>query len=94
MNVESSRANSAHRAGTGSAHAVGVHVAQALAKLRQAGRARDPRILGDIALSDKALGKAHGFADAIEDRELPVAQLADDHVKTVGAEVDGRDDLG
>ena len=36
-------------------------------------------------------GQPDGFAQTIENGNLPMPQLADDHVKTVGAEVNGRD---
>lgn len=53
-----------------------------------------PGICRQFARCGKALGQPHGFANAIDDRQLPVAQFADDHVKTVGTEIDSRYDLG
>lgn len=38
--------------------------------------------------------QAYRFPDAIDNRNLAVAQFADNHVETVGAEVDGSDYLG
>ncbi len=84
-------ANGARTCGT---NPVRMDVAQTLTKTRQAVERTNAGIRGDDALVREALGQAHGFANAIENRELPVAQLADDHVKAVGAEVDSRDDLG
>lgn len=38
-------------------------------------------------------GETHGFAQAINDRELAVAQGRDHHVKTIGTEIDSRDNI-
>ena len=58
------------------------HTRRALARVSRQGP-----VLG------KSLGQPHGLAQPVDDRELPVAQLADDHVETVGAEVNCGDDL-
>jgi hypothetical protein len=70
-----------------------MHVAQALAKTRQAIQRSLPRIVRQIAPCREALGQANGLPDTINDGELAMAQLTNDHMKTGRAEVDGRNNL-
>ena len=86
-------ARASDRAGTSRAYVGRAHRTQTLAKLGQAGNRPLPGSRRQRAVVRQTLGQAHGFPEAIDDRELAMAQLADDHVKTVGSEVDGRNDL-
>jgi hypothetical protein len=87
-------ASAPNRAGTRGPHLAGVDVAKALAESRQAIERAFARRRGNVAAAREALGQAHGFANSIENSELAMAQLANDHVKAVGTEIDRRDDLG
>src|SRR5690606_24168464 len=69
-----------------------MHVPQALAEARQARERAPLRGRGKLTARLQPFGQAHGFLEAVDDRELPVAQLADDHVEAVRAEIDGGDD--
>ena len=60
-----------------------MHVAQTLTEQREAMQRSRPRIRRQIATIGQALGETDGFLDAIDDCELPVAELSDDHVKPV-----------
>ena len=81
------------RARTGRADAGSVHFAKPLAEQRQAVQCSCSGVRREIATFGQSLREADGFLDAVDNRELPVSQLADDHVKTVGAEVNRSDDL-
>jgi hypothetical protein len=70
-----------------------MHVTQAFAETGQTVDRAFACIIEQIALRRKTLGQSYCFANAIEDGELAMAQLADNHVKTVGAEIDGSDDF-
>jgi hypothetical protein len=49
--------------------------------------------LHEVTAGRQPLREPDGLSNAIDDDELAMAQLADDHVKTVGSEVNGSDDL-
>jgi hypothetical protein len=87
-------ASSAQRAGTGGANAARMHVPQALAEAGQAIQGPIPGGGRQVTAGQQAFGQADGLAQTVEYGELAMAQLADDHVKTVGTEVYGGDDLG
>ena len=73
----------AQRVGAHHAHAVGVHVAQPLAKTLQAGERAGRHILVDAAVLGHAGGEAHHLAQAIDDDQLAVRVARDHHVETV-----------
>ena len=81
----------ANRAGTGRADSVGVHITQAFAESRQTIERPRAGVGGNIAACRQSFRESHGFSNSIEDSKLPVAQLADNHVKAVGAEIDRSD---
>jgi hypothetical protein len=70
-----------------------MHVTQSLAKSGQAIDSSGTRIGRQISRRRQTFREAHGLPNSVDDRELPVPQLTDDHVKTVGTEVNGSDDL-
>jgi hypothetical protein len=72
----------------------GLECREALAEPGQA-RQRDLCSLGgdSPARSSKPGAEPDHFADAVENRDLAVAAASHHHVKTVGAEIDGRDDI-
>ena len=85
-------ASAADRARARGADVVGVDVAKALPEACEAVHGPVPGRVRKVALLRQALGEAHGLPDTIDDGELAVPELADDHVKGVRAEVDGCDD--
>ena len=87
------RCASAQRVGAHHAHAVGVHVAQALAEALQAGERARRDLLVDAAVLGDAGGQAHHLAQPVDDDELAVRVARDHHVEAVGPEVDGREDV-
>ena len=76
------------------AHAVGVHVAQALAEALEAGERARRHVLVDAAVLGHAGGQAHHLAQAVDDDQLAVRVARDHHVETVGAQVDRRQYVG
>ena len=70
------------------AHAVGPHVAQALAESLQARQRARRDILVQPSIGLEAGAEPHHFAQAIEDDQLAVRVTRDHHVKTVGTEID------
>ena len=73
------------RVGAHHAHAVGVHVAQALAEALQAGERTCRHVLVDAAVLGDAGGQAHHLAQAVDDDQLAVRVARDHHVEAVGA---------
>jgi hypothetical protein len=71
-----------------------VHLPESFAETREAVDRADACVGGEVAALRQAFGEAYGLANAVDDDELAMPQLADDHVKAVGTEIDGRDDLG
>ena len=84
----------AQRVGADDAHALGAHVAQALAEALEALQRALRRFAAQAALFVEARGEANHLAQAVDDDELPVVVTGDDHVKAVRAEVDRREDVG
>ncbi len=78
------------RVGADHAHAVGVHVTQALAEALQAGERAGGHVLVDAAVLGDACGQAHHLAQAVDDDQLAVRVARDHHVEAVGAQVDRR----
>ena len=88
------RRGAAQGIGAHHAHAVGAHGAQPLAEsLEAAQRTVRRRIVQSPAVAE-AGGQAHHFAQSIQDDELAVRVARDDHVKTVGTEIDGGEHVG
>jgi hypothetical protein len=71
-----------------------MHIAQPLAKPRQAIKGSLSGRIPEPAFILKPFGQAHGFSQPVDDRQLTVAKLANDHVKTIGAEIYGSEDFG
>ena len=84
----------AQRVGADHAHAVGVHVAQALAEALQAAERARRHVLVDAAVLGDAGGQAHHLAQAVDDDQLAVRVARDHHVEAVGAQVDRGEDVG
>ena len=81
------------RVGAHHAHAVGVHGAQALTEsLEAAQRALRGGVVEPAAVAE-ARGEAHHLAQPVEDDQLAVRVARDDHVKAVGAQIDGGEDV-
>jgi hypothetical protein len=70
-----------------------LHIAEQLPESRQAIKCTSAGVGCNIAALRQTRREPHGFFVAIDDRELPVAQLAYDHMKTVGAEIYGANDF-
>ena len=84
----------AQRVGADHAHAVGVHVAQALAEALEAGERARGHVLVEAAVLVHAGGQAHHLAQAVDDDQLAVRVARDHHVEAVGAQVDRGEDVG
>ncbi len=82
------------RIGANAAHAVGVHVAQALAEALEAPERARRHVLVDAAVLGHARGQAHHLAQPVDDDQLAVRVARDHHVETVGAEVHRRKHVG
>ena len=80
--------------GADHAHAVGVHRAQPLPESLEAAQRTIGRGVVQPAAVAQARGQAHHFAQSVEDDELAVRIARDDHVKTVGAQIDGGEHVG
>ncbi|MNI74739.1 hypothetical protein D3C73_1308430 [compost metagenome] len=83
------RAQLAHRVGGQCTHAMRRDVADALAEPGQALQRALSRCCGESALAVQAVGHAHGFAQAVDHPQLAKRVTRDDHVETIGAKVDG-----
>jgi hypothetical protein len=77
--------------GADRAHRVVRQGAQALAEARQAVQGALLRLDGELLALVQAGAQAHALAQAVDDLELTVVQVGDDHVKAVGAEIDRGD---
>ena len=53
-----------------------------------------PRPLSQCSFVFETLGKSHDLLEAIDAGDPAIPVFTDDHVKTVGAEVDGSQNLG
>ena len=87
------RLRSAQRIGADDAHAFRLHVVQPLAEAFQARERCLRRLACQSTLLVEAGAEPHHLAQAIQDDELPVRVAGDDHVETVGAQVDRGDDV-
>ncbi len=76
------------------AHAVGAHGAQPLAEALQAAQGAVGGAVIQTPAVAQAGGEPHHFTQTIEDDELAVRVARDHHVKTVGAQIDGREHVG
>jgi hypothetical protein len=83
----------ANGAGAGSTYAPRTHLAKTLAKSRQAVKRTRPSVGREVTAGGQALCEPHGFLNAINDGELTMTQLPNNHVKAVRAEVNARDYL-
>ncbi len=84
----------AERVGADDANALGLHVAQPLAESLQACERNVDGLALQAALFVQTGAEPHALAQAILDDELPVRMTGNDHVKTVGTEIDRRNDVG
>ncbi len=71
------------------AHAVGVHGAQALAEALEAAQGAIRRCVIQASAIAQAGSQTHHFPQPVQDDELAVRMARHDHVKAVGAQVDG-----
>ena len=67
---------------------------QSLAETFQAGQCGVDSCAVEPAGLIESCGQPDHFTQAIENDELPVRIAGDDHVETVGAQVDGGDNVG
>jgi hypothetical protein len=75
------------------ANVIGTHVAQSLAESLQALERSRRDFLVEATVRFEPGAEANHLAQAIEDDELAVRIARDDHVETVGAEIDGGEDV-
>ena len=71
-----------------------MHVAQPFAEPRQAIKGPLTSRIRQPAFILQAFGQTHRFSQTVNDRQLTVAKLANDHVKTIGAQVYSGEDFG
>src|ERR1019366_9668548 len=83
----------AQRVGTDDTHAIGVYVAQALAKTLQTRKRPRCGFLVDTAVLLDTGGNTHHLAQAINDDELAVRVARDDHVEAVRPQVDSGENI-
>ncbi len=84
----------AQRVGAHDAHALGLHVAQALAEALETFQRARGHGLVDAALVVESGRQAHHLAQPVEDRQLAVRVARHHHVKAVRSQIDGRNDVG
>ena len=77
------------RAGAGGANPGRMHIAQALTETGQAIQRACPGCTGQGPFVLQPFRQADRLLETVDNGELAVPQLADDHVKTVGTEIDG-----
>ena len=65
-----------------------MHITQPLAKPGQAINRSIPGVFTKTAVCAQALREPNCLSQTIDDHKLAVAKLADDHVKTVGSQID------
>ena len=85
---------SPQRVGPHDAHALCLHVAQSLAETLETRERSVHGLTIESARLIETRRKPDHLAQAIDDRELAVRIARDDHVKTIGAQIDGGDDVG
>ena len=80
--------------GADDTHAVGAHGAQPLPESFETAQCAVRGGVIQPAAVAQARGQAHHFAQSIEDDELAVRITRDDHVKAIGAQIDGGEHVG
>ena len=80
--------------GADHAHAVGVHGAQPLPEAFEAAQCALGRRVVQPAAVAQARGQSHHLAETIQNDQLAVRITRDDHVKAVGAQIDGGEHVG
>ena len=75
------------------AQLVGVNLAQSLTEALEAGERSRSDLSIETTLLVEARAETYAFAKTIDDRELPVDIPGDNHVKAVGTEIDGHQEL-
>jgi len=78
----------AQRVGTDHAHAVRRQLAQTLTEALKAGQGARLGLARQLAVGAEAGGEAHGFTQPVQHLQLAVVLARDQHVETVGAEID------
>ena len=68
-----------------------MHVTQPLAKPGKTINRSMPRVFAEIAVCTQALREPNGLSQTIDNDELAVAKLANDHMKTIGPQIDRGD---
>ena len=82
------------RIGADHAHAVGVHGAQPLTEALEAAQcALGRRVIQPPAVA-QARGQPHHLSETIQNDELAVRITRHDHMKAVGAQIDGGEHVG
>ena len=75
-------------------HAVGMHGAQPLTEAFETAQGALRRRLVQPPAAIQACGQTHHLAQPIQNDQLAVRLTRHDHVKAVGAQIDGREDVG
>jgi hypothetical protein len=86
-------ARAAQCAGARRPHTGRVHVTQTLAEAGQAFECPDSCSRTQVPVPRQSFGKANRFSQSINYCQLAKAQLTNDHVETVGSEIDGSNDF-
>ncbi len=81
-------------AGGHHAHAVGVHRAEPLPEAFEAAQSAFRRRVVQPSAVAQACGQTYHFPEAVQNDELAVRMTRHDHVKAVGAQVDGGKHVG
>ena len=82
--------------GVGSNHpdAVGVHRAQPLPEALEAAQCTFGRSVVQPPAVAHARGQTHHFAQTVQNDQLAVRMTGHDHMKTIGAQIDGGEHVG
>ncbi len=80
--------------GADDAHAIGVHVTQALTESLQTGKRASRHFLVDATVLFDAGGEAYHLAQPVDDDELAVRVARHDQVEAVRPQIDGGEDAG
>ncbi len=81
-------------AGTDHTHAIGMHVGDPLPEALEAGQRARRRFLVEAPFVIETGAQLHHLAQAVDDHQLAIAVLRDDHVKTVGTQIDRGQHIG
>jgi len=84
----------AQRVGAHGAYATLRQVVQALTKAFEAGECAGAYLGGESLVTVESGAELYLLAQSVDDVQLLTLESGDDHVKTVGAEVDGGDVVG